>query len=405
MTEVSELPAALAPRTCPFDPPAEVSALREERPVTRAVLPSGQVVWLVTSHELVRRLLADPRVSSKRSSPGFPLPVQLPPEARQGLMRTAEALIGIDPPLHTERRRMVISEFSVRRIAALRPRVQQIVDDRIDAVLAGERPADLVQALALPVPSLVICELLGVPYADRDFFQSRTQVLVRRTTPPEERQRASTELIGYLDELVTAKETAPSEDDLLGRLILHNRETGVFDHELLVGMGTLLLIAGHETTANMISMGTLTLLEHPDQLAALTADPSSVAPLAVEELLRYLTIVEAGFRLATADIELGGVLIRAGEGVVALAGPANRDGAAFDDPDRFDVRRGDRHHVSFGYGVHQCLGQNLARLELEVVFTTLFRRVPGLRLAVGLEDLPFKQDTQIYGVYRLPVTW
>jgi cytochrome P450 len=405
MTEVSELPAALAPRTCPFDPPAEVSALREELPVTRAVLPSGQVVWLVTSHELVRRLLADPRVSSKRSSPGFPLPVQLPPEARQGLMRTAEALIGIDPPLHTERRQMVISEFSVRRIAAMRPRIQQIVDDRIDAMLAGERPADLVQALALPVPSLVICELLGVPYADRGFFQSRTQVLVRRTTPPEERQRASTELIGYLDDLVTAKETAPSEDDLLGRLILRNRETGVFDHELLVGMGTLLLIAGHETTANMISMGTLTLLEHPDQLAALTADPSSVAPLAVEELLRYLTIVEAGFRLATADIELGGVLIRAGEGVVALAGPANRDGAAFDDPDRFDVRRGDRHHVSFGYGVHQCLGQNLARLELEVVFTTLFRRVPGLRLAVGLEDLPFKQDTQIYGVYRLPVTW
>jgi cytochrome P450 len=404
MTEVAQLPTVPAPRTCPFDPPAELSRLRDERPVTRAVLPTGQVVWVITAHELVRRLLTDPRVSSRRSAPGFPLPVKVAPEVmrRQGFF--GEALIGIDPPQHTERRRMVISEFSVRRVQAMRPRIQQIVDERIDAMLAGPRPTDLVQALALPVPSMVICELLGVPYQDRDFFQSRTQVLVRRSTPPQERAAAGDELSGYLDRLVSAKEAEPTEDDLLGRLILRNRETGVFTHDLLAGMGTLLLLAGHETTANMISMGTVTLLENPEQLAALRADPA-VTPLAVEELLRYLTIVEAGFRLATADIEIGGEVIRAGEGVVALAGTANRDVAAFDDPDRFDVRRGARHHVSFGYGIHQCLGQNLARLELEIVFDTLFRRVPGLRLAAPLGELPFKDDTQIYGVYRLPVTW
>jgi cytochrome P450 len=221
--EVAELPAVPAPRTCPFDQPTELTRLREERPVTRAVLPSGQVVWVVTSHQLVRRLLADPRVSSKRSSPGFPLPLAVAPEVLRQQFRFSEALIGIDPPLHTERRRMVISEFSVRRIRAMRPRIQRIVDDRIDALLAGERPADLVRELALPVPSLVICELLGVPYGDRDFFQSRSKVLLRRSTPPEERRAASAELTGYLDELVGAKEAAPGEDDLLGRLILHNR--------------------------------------------------------------------------------------------------------------------------------------------------------------------------------------
>ncbi|HEX5403444.1 MAG TPA: cytochrome P450 [Pseudonocardiaceae bacterium] len=390
-------------RTTPFDPPPEYADLRSDGPVSRARMPSGQEVWLVTGHEHVRKILVDPRVSSSRMHPNFPSPITITEEMRQRSNSLGDALISADPPEHTERRRMLITEFTVRRVQALRPRIQEIVDARIDDLLAGERPADLFAELALPVPSLVICELLGVPYEDREFFQSRTKHLLARATPPEDRQRMSEDLRTYFDRLITKKKAAPG-DDLLGRLIVRNAETEVFSHELLVGLSTLLLIAGHETTSNVISLGTMALLRHPEQLAALTADPSLI-PSAIEEMLRFLNIVEAGFRVATADIELGGTVIRAGDGLIALAGSANRDSGAFDQPDDFDVTRGARHHVAFGYGIHQCLGQNLARMELEIVFGTLFRRMPGLRMAVPMADVPFKDDSFIYGVHSLPVTW
>jgi cytochrome P450 len=398
-----DLPVFPMPRTTPFDPPSEYAELRSEGPVSRAVMPTGQEVWLVTGHEYVRKILVDPRVSSDRSHPNFPNIVEIPPERRRRFSALGDALISADPPDHTDRRRMLITEFTVRKVAALRPRIQQIVDDRIDDLLAGERPADLFAELALPVPSLVICELLGVPYADRDFFQARTKVLLSRSTPAEQREAVSNDLRTYFDELITAKDADPG-DDLLGRLIVRNRESEVFSHDLLVGLSTLLLIAGHETTSNVISLGTMALLQHPDQLAALTADPS-LLPSAIEEMLRFLNIVEAGFRVATADIELAGTVIRAGEGLIALAGSANRDDTTFEHADDFDVARGARNHVAFGYGIHQCLGQNLARMELEIVFGTLLRRMPGLRMAVPMTDVPFKDDSVIYGVHALPVTW
>lgn len=397
---VADLPTFPMPRIAPFDPPAEFATLGQ---VTRGRMASGQPVWLVSGHENVRRILTDPRISSNPAHPGFPSPMPATPEMREQQRSFGESLISADPPGHTERRRMLITEFTVRRVQALRPRIEEIVGERIDALLAGDRPADLFAELALPVPSLVICELLGVPYADRTFFQGRTAKLLSHGTPPDERQAINRELYGYFDRLVSAKEANPT-DDLLGRLIERNAETRVFSHELLVGLATLLLIAGHETTSNVISLGTLALLRHPDQLAALRADRSLI-PGAVEEMLRYLSIVEAGFRVATADIELAGTVIKAGDGVIALAGSANRDDSAFTDPDRFDVTRGARHHVSFGYGIHQCLGQNLARMELEVVFGALFDRVPGLRLAVPVTEVPFKDDSVIYGVRALPVTW
>ncbi|HEX4701997.1 MAG TPA: cytochrome P450 [Pseudonocardiaceae bacterium] len=390
-------------RTAPFDPPPQYAHLRADTPVTRAALPGGRSAWLVSGHENVRRLLADPRVSSDRTHPAFPMFVEISPEQMRKTASFGKALIGADPPEHTDRRRMLITEFTVRRIQGLRPRIEEIVHSCIDAMIAGDRPVDLVRELALPVPSLVICELLGVPYEDREFFQGKTRTLIRRTTPPDERSQASDELRAYFDRLITAKEHSPG-DDLLGRLIVRNRETPVFSHELLIGLATLLLLAGHETTANVIALGTLALLENPDQLAALNADPTLV-PTAVEEMLRYLTIVEAGFRVAMADIEIAGTVIRAGEGIVALGQSANRDQAAFQDADQFDIGRGARHHVAFGYGIHQCLGQNLARMELEVVFGTLFRRLPGLRVSTPLSELPFKDDAAIYGLYELPVTW
>lgn len=398
-----QIPTLPAARTCPFSPPAEYQNLREEAPITRVALPGGTTAWALSRHEDVRTMLADPRFSSDRANPQFPAMVE-------GLQRIAAgfrlSLISMDAPEHGPARRAVVGEFTVRRMRALGPRIQQIVDDHLDAMLAGPQPADLVQALSLPVPSLVICELLGVPYADHDFFQARSSRLLRRTAPVEERERARNELRSYLDDLITAKERNPA-DDLLGRQIQKwSRDDPDPDrHDELVSLAILLLIAGHETTANMISLGTLTLLENPADAALLRADPGKT-PGAVEELLRYFTIAEfATSRVATADVEFHGVRIRAGEGVVALSNSANHDPDAFDLPDELNLERGARNHMAFGFGAHQCLGQNLARMELQIVFDTLLRRIPGLRLAVPVDELPFKDDSSIYGLYELPVAW
>ncbi|WP_158892057.1 cytochrome P450 [Amycolatopsis anabasis] len=387
-------------RTCPFDPPPEYRELREEAPISRVTLPTGASAWVLTRHEDVRALLTDPRFSSDRRKPGFPLLAPL--QRRKDDFKPS--LIGMDPPDHGPARRAVVGEFTVRRMQALQPRIQEIVDEHVDALLAGPKPADLVRALSLPVPSLVICELLGVPYSDHDFFQQRSKLMLTRTAEPEARRTAVDDLQSYLDKLVTAKEADPG-DDLLGRQILKQREEGTTDHDGLVGLAFLLLIAGHETTANMISLGTVALLENPDQLAAIKADPGKTLS-AVEELLRYFTIAEvATSRVAVEDVEIGGVLIRAGEGVLGLGNAANRDPSVFDDPDTLDIERGARHHVAFGFGAHQCLGQNLARMELQIVFDTLFRRIPGLRVAKPVAELPFKDDSTIYGLHELPVTW
>jgi cytochrome P450 len=256
------------------------------------------------------------------------------------------------------------------------------------------------------VPSLVICRLLGVPYADHDFFQRRSRILVNREQPLERVVAAQDDLIDYLEAVIADKLADPA-DDLLSRLAVEQVATGALSRREAALMAMLLLIAGHETTANMIALGTLALLEHPDQLAALRAadDPALIAG-AVEELLRYLTIVHSGRRrVAVEDIEIDGQTIEAGDGVILASDAANRDQHQFADPDRLDVHRGPPGHVAFGFGVHQCLGQPLARVELQVVYGTLYRRIPGLRLAVGLDQIPFKHDSNVYGVYELPVTW
>ncbi|MFI1586020.1 cytochrome P450 [Embleya sp. NPDC020630] len=387
------------PRTCPFGAPKEYAELREREPITRVRLPTGRWAWLVTAHDAVRRLFTDPNLSANRVHPGFPALL-----AGQGGINPAGFLPWMDPPEHTTYRRMVISEFTVRRVQRLRPRIEEIVTTHVDGLLAGPRPIDLVQALSLPVPSLVICDLLGVPYTDREFFQTRARIMVDRNAGGPERLASMTELRTFLRDLVVTKQNEPT-DDVLSRLAVKYREAGVEDNEHLAGMALLILVAGHETTANMISLAVTYLLEHPDRLAELRGDPTLI-PDAVEEFLRYFSISDHSTnRVALADIEIDGVTIRAGEGVLLSNGAANRDAKIFDDPDEFDAHRDARPHLAFGYGIHQCLGQNLARLELEIVLGTLLERIPDLRLAVPLAELPFKNDTIMYGIHEVPVTW
>ncbi|HEX6360807.1 cytochrome P450 [Actinophytocola sp.] len=400
MTTIEVFPGARAD-TCPFDPPPAIRSLQEQAPLVRVQLRNGVPAWLVTRYAEQKALLSDPRVSSDVTRAGYP--IEISPSAGGG--DAPVSFILMDDPEHARLRRMVTAPFMIKRIEAMRPGVQKIVDELIDDMLAGPKPVDLVAAFALPVPSLVICQLLGVPYADHDFFQENSKTLINRDATGEERMAAGGRLLGYLDALLGEKIANPGDDLLSG--LVERIGKGELTRPEAAQMGVLMLLAGHETTANMIALGTLALLEHPDQLALLrdSDDPELVAS-AVEELLRYLNITHNGRRrVATADIEIAGQVIRAGEGVIMANDIANRDPSAFPDPDRLDLTRRARHHVAFGFGVHQCLGQPLARMELQVVYSTLYRRVPTLSLATEIDALPFKHDGSVYGVYELPVTW
>ena len=403
------------PRACPFHVPPEYDRLRRAPGLAAAELAGGSLTWLVTRLDDARAALAAPGFTADRSDPAFPMPQKRPaPPARtprppltpaeRRVRSRGASLIGMDPPDHTAARRAVIGEFTARRVQGLRPRIQEIVDERIDAILDGGPAADLVPALSLPVPSEVICELLGVPYERHEFFQSRSKMLLSHRAPPEQRFGALRELFGFLDELVSAEEAEPG-DNLLGRQV-KRRGPGRDDaHRDLVSLAFLLLVAGHETTANMISLGVLAVLRDPATLMTAVMDPDR-APGAVEELLRYFSIADTGTgRIALADTEIGGTLVRTGEGVIVSLLAANHDPAAFPDPGTLDPARRIRQHVAFGSGPHRCLGQSLARGELEIVYRTLFQRIPGLQLAIPLGELPVKDDAFVYGLHELPVTW
>ncbi|MFI7131868.1 cytochrome P450 [Nonomuraea sp. NPDC050153] len=392
-------------RTCPFAPPPEYERMREQAPLVRASLPGGDV-WLVTRHAAAKEVLAGTGISTNPATPGHPnwafRPEPPTPEERAAAAEFAIGhFIDLDPPEHSRFRRLLIPEFTVRRIKELRPGIQRTVDELIDVMLAKGGEAELVEAFGLALPSLVICQLLGVPVDDREFFQSRTRQMLSHADGPDASLRAIMELRDYLGTLITEATKQP-KDDLLGRLI----ESGQLTHAELVGVTFLLLVAGHETTANMIPLAALTFLRHPGQLAALRENPDKW-PMAVDELLRYHSVVDwvAFDRVAVEDQEIGGQLVRKGEGIFVLGASANRDERAFERPDEFDVERGARHHVAFGYGVHQCLGQNLARAEMEIALRTLFERIPGLRVTMPDEELPIKSDGPIFGLKAMPVAW
>ncbi|WP_432279528.1 cytochrome P450 [Nocardia carnea] len=390
---------------CPFDPPPALRELQAEGAFAKVRLWDGSTPWVVTRHADQRALLSDPRISADPTQSGFPYwdSAQC---TRGKEAQSRIPLFEMDDPEHARLRRMVSAHLTAKRVEALRPAIQRIADTLIDAMLEGPKPVDLVEAFALPLPSLVICELLGVPYDDHEFFQENSVIFGTRGAPPEATAAARDKLTDYLDGLIGDKLADPG-NDMLSRVAVERVATGELPRADLAQLAWILLHAGHETTTNMIALGTLALLEHPDQLAQLRGtDDSKLIAGAVEELLRYLHINQVGRRrVATEDIEHDGHLIRAGDGLVFALDVGDRDESVFPDPDRLDVHRDARQHVAFSFGVHQCLGQQLARVELQVIYSTLYRRIPGLRLATELADVPFKHDAFNYGVHQLLVTW
>lgn len=388
-------------RSCPFDPPEQYRRLRAEAPVSRLALPGGKTGWLVTRYREVRAMLADERF---RTTPIQASPIRQIELSQEELRVPPGMFAAMDPPEHTQYRKLLAGQFTMKRMRQLTPRIAQIVDEHLDSMAQAGPPVDLVDAFALPIPSLVICELLGVPYAEQAEFQRQTATLLSLSTDLDAGLAAHAEMNRFMRSLVLAKRKQPA-DDLLSRLIHDANTDQPLTDEELINIGTLLLLTGHETTMHMLSLGVFVLLEHPNQLAALRADPALLDG-AIEELLRYLTIIQFGVtRIARADLTLGDQRILAGDVVVASLSAANRDADQFPEPDRFDVHRDPSSQLALGHGVHFCLGAPLARVEMKVAFEALFGRFPTLRLAVPAEQVPMRNDTAFYGVHALPVTW
>ncbi|THV41899.1 cytochrome P450 [Glycomyces buryatensis] len=392
-------------RETPFDPPAAVMALHRGAEMRRMTYyPSGHLGWLVTSHRLARKVLADTRFSSRMGGPAqAPVPMaglEAYADFEGDFPVTPGMFIEMDPPDHTRLRRKLTGVFTVRRMKQLEPRIEQFVEERLDALAAGPNPVDLVREFALPVPSLMICELLGVPYDQRDRFEADTATIFTMDGGAEAKEAAFGRLYAFITELSVAKRAEPA-DDLLSDLAA---DTELDDAEV-AGMAMLLLIAGHETTAKMIALGTMALLENRDQWDLLRERPELMAG-GVEELLRYLTIIHTGIiRQVKTDFEFEGHQIKAGECVTVSVQTANRDEAHFIEPDQLDVTGDAKGHLTFGHGVHQCLGQQLARIEMRIAFSRLIARFPDLRLAVPADEVPLRTDQNFYGVGELPVTW
>ncbi|MFF3560727.1 cytochrome P450 [Streptomyces sp. NPDC002574] len=375
------------------DPYPVYARLRELGPVHRVRTPEGEL-WLIVGHDQARAALTDPRLAKDARALGW---ISYDEE----LM--GRHMLASDPPEHTRLRKLVAREFTARRIDQLASRVQEITNGLLDAMLSGpDTRADLVEALAYPLPITVICELLGIPDLDRAAFRAWSNEVVAPTGPEAERE-AFEQLAAYLDELIEDKRCAPG-DDLMSALIRTVAEDGDrLSRSELSGMAFLLLVAGHETTVNLISNGVRALLTHPDQLALLRADKGLLEG-AVEEMLRWDGPVEtATFRFTTEPVEIAGTVLPAREPVLVALASADRDPDRFGEPDRFDIRRDARGHIAFGHGLHHCLGAPLARLEGRIAIGSLLERCPDLALDIAPDALQWLPGMLIRGARRLPV--
>ncbi|MFI6645441.1 cytochrome P450 [Streptomyces sp. NPDC050504] len=388
---VDGLPTA---RGCPFSPPDALGELRARRPIARMSYTDGTLGWLVTDHALGREMLTHPDLSSRHELRSSPVPMAIAPRpASPGMF------IGMDAPEHTRYRKPLNRHFTVRRVRQLEPAIQRIVTRHIDAMERQGPPADLVDSFALPVPVQVIAELVGAdPEISEEISRLRALTL-DPTTPPAEAHAAVAATGEVMAELVRTKHRSPS-DDLLSVLIAD----GEMNDEELTGLAFLMFIAGHETTANMFSLGACLMLRDEKVRAQLTG-AEVLSDEAVNELLRHLSIVQFTSRAALADVDLGGVRIRKGETVTLSVSAANRDARRFAAPDTFDAAAGENGHLAFGHGIHQCIGHNLARAELRIGIPELFRRLPGLRLADESKEVVTREGHNTYGVLELPVVW
>lgn len=399
MTEAPAFP--LAKGSCPYDPSPEYARLREQGPITEVTLPGGGSAWLVTGHAEARALFASQRLSPDPTEPAFPKmrPPGNAPALPLEVRRAGRSFNQLDGAEHAAHRKLVIPSFTVRRMRALAPRLRAVADELIDGMIAQGPGADLVTGLAMPFPAKMFAVLFDVPEERREYFESRAYTAV---THREQAGAALTEVRELFGELLTERAERPG-DDLLSEMAAGASRYGL-SHERLMNTAMVLLVAGNESTLSMILHGAHALLSHPEQADVLRAAPVGAAENAVEELLRFLSVADTVPRAVLRDVEVGGHLIRAGEAVLLATPAQNRDPAAFPDPDVLDVRRPARHHVAFGYGVHQCIGQNLERVALEVVFSRLFERLPAVRLA---DDEPLTVDggVGVQRISRLVVAW
>lgn len=393
-------------RECPYQPSAGMARIHAAGPLTTVRLYDGRTAWMVTGPEEARFLLADKRTSSSAHFPNYPVLDErhLHMRATREMAKEEEggfagALFGVDPPEHTRQRKMLLPHFTNRKVAQHREEIQRIVDERIDALLAQGDSADLLTDFAAPVPLMVVCAFLGVPYADRASFEHAARDLF----DPERADQAVDDLNTYLEGLIRAKQGEPGTG-LLDALVTGPLAAGELDVEELLQFAFAVLVAGTVTSTSTLALGTLALLDTPGQYAALAADPELV-PGAVEEILRHVTLVEQLSRVATEDIEVGGEVIRAGDGILVGFAAANLDPGVTDHPGRLDVTRPPSNHLAFSYGIHHCMGHNLARLELQIAFGTLTRRIPTLRPAVPAGDIPWFYDFTVPRLLSFPVTW
>lgn len=393
-------------RQYPFGEPIRLdmdplfAKLRREEPVSRVQLPYGDEGWLVTRYVDAKLVLADPRFSRAATVDREDIPRTTPNPSRQN------SLLSMDAPEHSRLRKLVAKAFTSRRVEQLRPRAQQIVNERLDEIESAGPVADLVQSLALPLPVTVICEMLGVPTHDQHRFRDFSDTVLSTTAHTTEQiDDARAALEAYLAEVVAQRRRQPT-DDLLGALVAARDNDDRLSEDELVNLGIGLLIAGHETTANQIANFTYVLLSEPRHWELLRSRPELV-PDAIEELLRYVQLGSGGSfaRVATEDVALGGVTVRAGESVIVNTQAANRDESVFDKSEELDLTRNNNPHMAFGHGVHHCLGAQLARLELQVALGSLLQRFPTLHLAVPYEEVPWKTGLLVRGPKALPVSW
>ncbi|NEC91811.1 cytochrome P450 [Streptomyces sp. SID12501] len=383
---------------CPFDPGSALREAQRNDPVHKYRLPDGRDIWVVTRYDDVRQMFTDPRLSSALT----PYTLMLPGLDDTGLKVPPGSFVNMDPPHHTRLRRMVASSFTNRRMKELAPRLERIAEDCLDAMERTGQPADFMTGFAFPFPLLAICELLGLTDEQRDAYLDLTTRATGLAATPEEAHQLLAEAQRLMSDAVAAQRATPG-DGMIGMLV--EEQGHDVDDEEIVGISNMHLTAGLDTVANTLGLGVLALFDNPGQLALLRDDPA-VLDTAVEELMRYLSVISAtGGRTATEDLELGGVTIRAGEYVVPALAVANRDPAHYDDPDRLDLTRTPAQQIGFGHGVHRCIGGAMTLMEMRIGFSAVLRRFPELRLAVPREDVVYRGYNMVHGALAIPVRW